>query len=105
MDGKDALFASIQKTAQTLLPGAITAVGMSPASSDSEFLRRNGIITYGLGPKMYPLEPNSIHGADEFIYEEDLFEQLDFLAGVVLDFAYGGQELLPLTPKANTPSL
>ena len=96
MDGKDELFASIQKTAQTLLPDAITALGMSPASSDSEFLRRNGIITYGLGPKMYPLEPNNAHGTDEFIYEQDLFEQLNFLAGVVFDFAYE-KELLPLS--------
>lgn len=103
MDGKDDLFASIQKTAQTLMPGAITALGMSPASSDSEPLRRNGIITYGLGPRMYPLEPNSTHGADEFIYEQDLFEQLDFLAGVVFDFAYG-KDLLTLPVSNDSPS-
>lgn len=97
MNGKDALFTSIEKTAHTLLPGAITAVGMSPASNDSEFLRRRGIITYGLGPKMYPLENNSAHSVNEFIYEQDFFEQLRFLAGVVFDFAYG-KELLPLSP-------
>ena len=95
MDGKDELFAAIRKTANTLLPGAITAVGMSPASGDSEFLRKSGIITYGLGPKMYPSETNSAHNTDEFIYEKDLFEQLDFLAGVVFNFAYE-KDLLPL---------
>ena len=101
MDGKDELFASIEKTAKTLFPGAITAVGMSPASGDSEFLRRKGVITYGLGPKMYPVEGNVTHNTDEFIYEQDFFEQLRFIAGVVFDFAYG-KDLLPLTPTQSS---
>lgn len=101
MDGTDPLFASIQKTAQKLIPGAITVPGLSPASSDNEFLRKLGVITYGLGPIMNPLDTNSAHTADEFIREEDFYQQLKFIAGVVFDFAYG-QDLLDLSTSKNT---
>lgn len=98
MDGTDPLFASISKTAEKLLPGSITVPGMSPASGDSEFLRNLGVVTYGLGPDMDPLGENTAHAADEFISETDFFNQLQFIAGVVFDFAYG-KDLLPLTPQ------
>ena len=68
---------------------------MSPASGDNEFLRKLGVITYGLGPDMNPLEENTAHKPDEFISEQDLYGQLRFIAGIVFDFAYG-QDLLPL---------
>ena len=97
MDGTDELFASISKTAAELLPGAVTVPGLSPASGDNEFLRKLGVITYGLGPGMSPDGENRTHEADEFISEADLQQQLRFVAGIVFDFAYG-QELLPLTP-------
>lgn len=102
-DGTDALFASIQKTADKLLPGAITVPGLSPASSDSEILRKLGVITYGLGPAMNPLQTNTAHAADEFINEEDFYNQLKFVAGVVFDFAYG-QDLLPLPADTQEPA-
>lgn len=98
MDGTDALFAAISRTTKKLLPGAITVPGLSPASSDSEFLRKLGVITYGLGPDMDPLEQSDTHGADEHLSEQDFYHQLQFVAGVVFDFAYG-QDLLPLTPQ------
>ncbi len=98
MDGTDPLFFSIQKTAQKLVPGSITVPGLSPASGDNEFLRKLGVITYGLGPEMAPLDTNSAHAADEFIREEDFYRQLEFVAGVVFDFAYG-KDLLPLTAQ------
>ncbi len=101
-DGTDPLFASIQKTADKLLPGAITVPGLSPASSESELLRKLGVITYGLGPDMNPLETNTAHTADEFISEADFYNQLKFLAGVVFDFAYG-KDLLPLAVAASAP--
>ena len=96
MDGSDALFASIQRTASRLLPNAISVPGLSPASGDNEFLRKLGVITYGLGPDMNPLEKNSAHAADEFISEQSFYRQFDFVAGVVLDFAYQA-DLLPLS--------
>ena len=101
MDGTDPLFASIQRTAQKLIPGAITVPGLSPASSDNEFLRKQGVITYGLGPDMDPLDTNTAHAADEFIREEDFYHQLEFVAGVIFDFAYG-QDLLPLTTQTTS---
>jgi len=100
MDGTDPLFASIQNTAQKLIPGAITVPGLSPASGDNEFLRKLGVITYGLGPAMDPLDTNSAHAADEFIRETDFYHQLEFIAGVVFDFAYG-MDLLPLPSAAD----
>lgn len=99
MDGTDPLFASISKTASKILPGAITVPGMSPASGDNEFLRKLGVVTYGLGPDMDPLEDNRTHTPNEFISEQDFFNQLQFIAGIVFDFAYD-QDLLPLLPLA-----
>ena len=104
MDGTDPLFASIAKTADKLMPGAITVPGLSPASGDNEFLRKLGVVTYGLGPEMDPMSENRAHVADEFISEKSLENQLKFVAGVVFDFAYG-QDLLSLTvaPAASSP--
>ena len=99
MDGTDPLFTSIKNTSNKLLPGAITVPGLSPASGDNEILRKLGVITYGLGPQMDPLAGNTPHSADEHIREEDFYNQLKFIAGVVFDFAYG-QDLLPLTNDA-----
>lgn len=98
MDGTDPLFASIQKTAKKLIPGSITVPGLSPASGDNEFLRKLGVITYGLGPIMNPLDENTAHAADEFIREKDFYQQLEFIMGIVFDFAYG-KDLLPLIPS------
>ncbi len=104
MDGTDALFASIAKTADKLMPGAITVPGLSPASGDNEFLRKLGVITYGLGPEMDPTSESRTHMPDEFISQQSLENQLKFIAGIVFDFAYG-QDLLPLTPSAKeTPA-
>lgn len=98
MDGTDPLFASIHKTAQKLLPGSITVPGLSPASSESEHLRRLGVVTYGLGPDMDPLQTNTAHAPDEFIREQDFYDQLKFVSNVVFDFAYG-KDLLPVTQQ------
>ena len=101
MDGTDPLFASINNTAQKLLPGAITVPGLSPASGDNEFLRKLGVITYGLGPEMDPLSENNTHVANEFISEQNFYNQLKFVAGVLFDFAYG-KDLLPLHTNPQT---
>ena len=99
MDGQDALFASIQKTAARLWPGAITVTGLNPASGDNELLRRLGVITYGLGPEMDVQTENTAHAPNEFINETDFFRQIQFIAGIVFDFAYG-QDLLSLPGSA-----
>ena len=89
MDGSDELFVSIEKAGNRLVPHSITVPGMSPASGDSEFLRRLGVITYGLGPNMDPTGENRTHAADEFISLQDLYDQLKFVGSVVYDFAAG----------------
>jgi hypothetical protein len=47
---------------------------------------------------MNPLDENTAHAADEFIREEDFYQQLEFIMGIVFDFAYG-KDLLPLIPS------
>lgn len=103
MDGKDELFQAISTTATRLWEGAVTVPGMSPASGDGEFLRRLGVITYGIGPSMYEQAEGSAHTADEFISEADYQEQVRFFAGLVYEFALG-QNLFPPLPKEETPA-
>ena len=107
MDGTDELFASITKTAQRMWPHAAVVPGMSPASGDSEFLRRLGVITYGLGPAMDSEGPAaSPHAPDEYISEEDYREQVEFFTALVYDFALGQNILSPdsaETDAENTP--
>ena len=94
MKGNDELFASISRVAETTWPGAVAVPGMSPASGDSEFLRRLGVITYGLGPAMNShADAPSAHAADEYLSEADYQEQVRFFTNVVRDFLFG-----PLTP-------
>ena len=100
MDGSDELFVSIEKAGNRLVPHSITVPGMSPASGDSEFLRRLGVITYGLGPNMDPTGENRTHGADEFISLKDLSDQLKFVGTVVYDFAAGQEFPLQKAPTA-----
>lgn len=99
MDGTDELFKAIARTTGRLIPGAVTVPGMSPASGDNETLRSLGVITYGLGPDMNPLEKNTAHAPDEHINEEDFYNQLKFLTALVLDFAAGKELALPDDPK------
>ncbi|MBT4402827.1 MAG: M20/M25/M40 family metallo-hydrolase, partial [Elusimicrobiaceae bacterium] len=49
MSTEDELFTSIKTVSEKLMPNAIITAGMSPASGDSEKLRRQGITTYGIG--------------------------------------------------------
>lgn len=93
MDGTDELFASLSHTAERMWPGTVTVTGMSPASGDGEFLRRLGVITYGLGPTL-DTQTASAHTADEFISEKNYQEQVDFFTAVVYHFTLG-MDILP----------
>lgn len=97
MDGKDELFASIAAVTQRTWADAVAVPGLSPASGDSEFLRRLGVITYGLGPAMNSEESTpSAHVADEYISEKDYQEQVQFFTDIVYDFVFG--------PAADSPA-
>lgn len=89
MDGTDDLFKSITAVTQRTWPNAVAVPGLSPASGDSELLRRLGVITYGLGPAMNTDEEvASAHTADEYISEEDYQEQVKFFTDVLYDFVF-----------------
>ncbi len=104
MDGSDDLFAALAQTAREMWPGAVTVPGMSPASGDGEFLRRMGVITYGLGPAMNSQGPAaSPHAPDEYISEKDYQEQIAFFTAVVYRFALG-QDILPQQTVASDVS-
>ncbi|MBT4403111.1 MAG: hypothetical protein HOD36_04480 [Elusimicrobiaceae bacterium] len=71
------------------MPNAIITAGMSPASGDSEKLRRQGITTYGIGATaiQYKNENNNgTHVADEKINLQEFYSVLDFLYFIVEDF-------------------
>ncbi|MBR4397312.1 MAG: hypothetical protein IKS93_05605, partial [Methanobrevibacter sp.] len=70
---EDSLFKSIKNSVDKILPGTLTLKAMSPASSESEILRKHGIITYGIGPLINSGEGGT-HQSNENIALEDLEE-------------------------------
>ncbi|MDR1123826.1 MAG: M20/M25/M40 family metallo-hydrolase [Elusimicrobiota bacterium] len=85
--GNDPLLRSIERAVGNVNPGALTLAGIGPAASESEFLRRRGVITYGIGPRMDRDGGGGPHQVDESIAEEDLYHQLKLTLNIVLDFA------------------
>ena len=80
----DELYVALSESAKTVL-GENTKIllGISPASSESEILRRHNITTYGIGPRLptptkeKETQKGGPHQADEFIEEQSLKEQFD----------------------------
>ncbi len=65
-------------------------LGISPASSESEILRRKGIVTYGIGPRFFIAQGEEDnmggpHQADEFIEENAFIEQLNLTLYILGD--------------------
>ena len=73
------LYKALEKSTNAVYgPGTGIILGISPASSESEILRRYGILTYGIGPRMFnSSEKGGPHQADEFIEEASFAEQFD----------------------------
>ena len=82
---EDDLFESIKNSVEKIMPDAITIQAMSPASSESEVLRRHGIKTYGIGPLVNSGEGGP-HQSNENIALEDFYQQLKLTLAIVLDF-------------------
>ena len=80
----DPLFNAIEKAAKEINPDILVLPGITPASSESEFLRRHGVITYGIGPVIQK-ETGGPHQPDENIAEKDFFEQLHLTLNIVLN--------------------
>lgn len=83
---EDAFFKSIKSSVEKVFPNTLTLQAMTPASSESEILRRHGIITYGIGPLLNPGEGGP-HQSNENISLEDFYQQLRLALAIVLDFA------------------
>ncbi len=84
-DVNDELFLALEKSSKEIY-GQNTKIllGISPASSESEILRRFGILTYGIGPQFFTaineekdLQKGGPHQADEFIEEKAFQKQFD----------------------------
>jgi acetylornithine deacetylase/succinyl-diaminopimelate desuccinylase-like protein len=82
----DPLFRAIEKAVDQNIPGTLTLAGLAPASNESEFLRRNGVVAYGIGPNMEK-DGAGPHHANENILEDDFYEQLKLTLAIVLNFA------------------
>ena len=94
----DLLFKSLEAAGAKIMPGSLTIAGMTPASSESEFLRRHGVITYGIGPVM-PGDTEGPHQPNESISEEDFYQQLKLTLETVLNFTEVGRQLpIIITP-------
>lgn len=83
-DFNDELYKALNSGVKTVFgQDAKILLGISPASSESEILRRHNIITYGIGPRLTApskekeTEKGGPHQADEFIEEQALKEQFD----------------------------
>jgi len=86
-DGKDALFAAITKAGGQVFENPAVMLGMSPASSDGEFLRREGVVTYGIGAPSNAGETGGRpHGVDEYIDENAFAAQIKFFFNTVFNF-------------------
>ncbi|MDR1684573.1 MAG: peptidase dimerization domain-containing protein, partial [Elusimicrobiota bacterium] len=81
---EDRLFKAIEAAVQKIYPDALTLAGLSPASNESEFLRRHGILAYGIGPVMGKAKEGP-HQADENILEEHFLQQLELTLDIVLN--------------------
>ena len=83
-DLNDQLFKAIEKAARQTFGKILVLPGLTPASSESEFLRRHGVITYGIGP-LIQKNGNGPHEPDESITEKDLFDQLKLTFNIVMN--------------------
>ncbi|MCL2887841.1 MAG: M20/M25/M40 family metallo-hydrolase [Elusimicrobia bacterium] len=84
--GADELFTSITKAANTVFENPSVLLGMTPASSDSEFLRRAGVTTYGIGAPANGVDEGRPHSPDEYIEEDSFSKQLQFFFNSVYNF-------------------
>lgn len=96
----DGLFASITAAGGELVPGAKVVGAMLSGVTDSEYLRRRGIITYGLGSLAGQDSVVNIHGANERVAIEDLNSHFRLLYSVVHDFVSARPEAAPAAPPA-----
>lgn len=87
MSMDDKLFEAIAGVSQSLFPGAVVAGGLVSGSPGTEFLRRKGVIAYGLGGAVAYGNSSRAHTVDERISERELYQQFKFIYSLVRNFA------------------
>jgi acetylornithine deacetylase/succinyl-diaminopimelate desuccinylase-like protein len=82
----DELFNAIKIASKQTFKDSEVVGGMLSGTTDSEYLRQKGIITYGIGGSISPNAMSGIHGIDERISESELYSQLKFVYNIVRNF-------------------
>ena len=82
----DELFSAISVAGAELVPGAKVVGAMLSGVTDSEYLRRRGVVTYGLGPLSLQENQVNIHGANERLSLDDYYSHFKLLYSVVHEF-------------------
>lgn len=81
----NAFFQAVRRVAEGLSPGAVVVPSMSAGSTDSERLRRRGVLTYGLQMPLAAEDEARIHGIDERMPLAGLAWGTRFLTELVLE--------------------
>jgi len=95
-EANDELFNALENSSkETYGPNTKILLGISPASSESEILRRFGILTYGIGPQFFTAtkedkdsQKGGPHQADEFIEESAFKEQFNLTFHTLENMVY-----------------
>lgn len=99
MPMNDGLYAAIKAAASELSPGAAVAGVMSTGATDSEFLRRKGVIAYGLDVPLTEDDQTRIHGNDERVPIASLNWGIRMFYSIVRKLCSPAGEPAPLLSK------
>lgn len=78
----------VEKIAAQMWPGAPVIPSMSGGATDSRYLRKSGVASYGIGPlAMLKSDARRAHGIDERIPVSSIRPGIDFLNRVVIALA------------------
>jgi acetylornithine deacetylase/succinyl-diaminopimelate desuccinylase-like protein len=83
------MFRALEKTQETLYPGAVTLPAMLTGGTDMKPIRAKGVQAYGIGPLSHEEDgsENGAHTDDERIREAELHRFVAFLWHTVLEIA------------------
>jgi len=86
----NAMFASLERAANSLYPNAVVLPTMSTGATDMSQVRAKGVPAYGIGPIRSVAELNSgngAHGDNERVSEDALVDFVRFMWTVIIDIA------------------
>ena len=86
----NAMFASLERAANSMYPTAIVLPTMSTGATDMSQVRAKGVPAYGIGPIRSIAELNSgngAHGDNERVSEEALVDFVKFMWTVIIDIS------------------